>query len=284
MLLVPSFVLFLGLHQRLAHGSALLTNSFLATSGVLIYILDGSVNWVAASLVFAGSFWGVIIGTWLLQKINLRILLFAFIVLMLVAAVRLVLGNNEVGEGYDFRFSVAVAFVLMGLAVGILSGLLGIGGGIIMVPVFIVLLGFPAVVAKGTALLVIIPTTLTGAYRNSRFENLNAKVGVAAGLGGIPMALLGAWISSWISESLAQILFGVLLLVIASRMLSRAFKRPDPPDEPKPENLEADDTNMVASADDLDAAVPADDTGAAASSDDMNAAASADQLKENLQT
>jgi len=234
-LLVPSFVLFIGLHQRLAHGSSLLSNAFLATSSSLIYILNGSVNWVAAALVFAGSFWGVLIGTWLLQKINLRILLFAFIVLMLVAAVRLVLGNNEVGNGYDFGFWVVVTFISMGLAAGVMSGLLGIGGGIVMVPIFIVLLGFPAVVAKGTALMIIIPTTLTGAYRNYKFDNLNAKVGVAAGLGGIPMALLGAWISSWISETLAQILFGVLLLLIAARMLRRAFQRQAPAPSAEPQ-------------------------------------------------
>ncbi len=251
-LLVPAFILFAKLPQRLAHGTSLLPNVFLASSGVLIYILDGSVNWVASPLIFAGSFWGVLLGTKLLSKINLRLLMFVFVLVMLLGAGRLILGSVNVTDGYDFSFLVVLTFVLTGIFVGTLSGLLGIGGGVVMVPVFILLLDFSSVVAKGTSLLVIVPTALIGTYRNYKLENIDFRIGTAAGLGGIPLALVGAWVSSWLSETLGQVLFGILLLLIATRMLQRAFKMT--PHEVNPVELAENSTlveNSVVPAENL---------------------------------
>lgn len=222
-LMVPAFILFAKLPQRLAHGSSLLPGVFLSTSGVVVYILDGSINWVAAPLVFAGSSWGVLLGTRLLSRINLRALTLVFVAVILLGAVRLFLGAGDDVGGYDFSFWVVLALVMTGVVAGTLSGLLGIGGGVVMVPTFVVLLEFASVVAKGTSLLIIIPTALIGTYRNYKHQNIDFRVGISAGLGGIPMALLGAWISSWLSETSSQIMFGILLVAVAARMLQKAF-------------------------------------------------------------
>ena len=56
--------------------------------------------------------------------------------------------------------------VLVGVVAGTLSGLLGVGGGVIMVPALVLLLGVPAAVAKGSSLAVIIPTAMVGTRRN----------------------------------------------------------------------------------------------------------------------
>lgn len=235
-LMVPAFILFAKLPQRLAHGSSLLPGVFLSTSGVVVYILDGSINWVAAPLVFAGSSWGVMLGTKLLSRINLRALTLVFVAVILLGAARLFLGAGDELGGYDFSFWVVLAFIMTGVVAGTLSGLLGIGGGVVMVPTFVVLLEFASVVAKGTSLLIIIPTALIGTYRNYKHQNIDFKIGISAGLGGIPMALLGAWISSQLSETLSQIMFGILLVAVAARMLHKAFgpqeqeSQPDPPE------------------------------------------------------
>ena len=224
-LLVPAFVFLLKLQQKLAHGSALLTGVFLSFSGATLYVIDGNGNFAAAALVFIGSFTGVLIGTWLLKKIKILILMYVFLVVLVVTAVRLFIGTDNEGAAYDnLTLGLVLGFIATGLVAGTLSGLLGIGGGIIMVPTFILLFGFSAVVAKGTSLLVIVPTGTTGTLRNSKYGNINPRVGLFAGIGGIPMALFGAWVSNRMSETLSEILFGVLMVVIAANMLRKTLQ------------------------------------------------------------
>ena len=226
-LLVPAFIFLLRLQQKLAHGSALLTGVFLSFSGATLYVIDGNGNFAAAALVFIGSFTGVLIGTWLLKKIKILILMYVFLVVLVVTAVRLFFGSdNDPNEAAynSLTLWLVLGFIATGLVAGTLSGLLGIGGGIIMVPTFILLFGFSAVIAKGTSLLVIVPTGTTGTLRNSKYGNINLRVGLFAGIGGIPMALFGAWVSSRMSETLSEILFGVLLVVIATNMLRKTIQ------------------------------------------------------------
>ena len=224
-LLVPAFVFLLRLQQKLAHGSALLTGVFLSFAGVTLYVIDGHGNFAAAALVFIGSFTGVLIGTWLLKKIKILILMYVFLVVLIVTAVRLFIGTDNEGAAYDnLTLGLVLGFIATGLVAGTLSGLLGIGGGIIMVPTFILLFGFSAVIAKGTSLLVIVPTGTTGTLRNSKYGNINLRVGLFAGIGGIPLALLGAWVSNRMGETLSEILFGVLLVLIAANMLRKTLQ------------------------------------------------------------
>lgn len=225
-LLVPAFVLLLKLQQKLAHGSALVAGVFLSFAGATLYVIGGNGNFVAAALVFSGSFAGVLLGTWLLKKIEIRILMYVFLVVLLITAVRLFLGSgNAAGPAYEnLTLGLVLGFVATGLVAGTLSGLLGIGGGIIMVPTFILLFGFSAVVAKGTSLMVIVPTGTTGTLRNSKYGNINLRVGLLAGIGGIPMALFGAWVSSRMSEVLSEVLFGVLMVVVAANMLRKTLQ------------------------------------------------------------
>ena len=235
-LLVPAFVFLLRLQQKLAHGSALLTGVFLSFSGATLYVIDGNGNFAAAALVFIGSFTGVLIGTWLLKKIKTLILMYVFLVVLVVTAVRLFFVSNNEGPAYDsLTLWLVLGFIATGLVAGTLSGLLGIGGGIIMVPTFILLFGFSAVIAKGTSLLVIVPTGTTGTLRNSKYGNINLRVGLFAGIGGIPLALFGAWVSNRMSETLSQVLFGVLMVVIAAHMLRKTLQlRREAHESPEP--------------------------------------------------
>lgn len=226
-LLVPAFVLLLKLQQKLAHGSALVAGVFLSFSGATLYVIGGNGNFAAAALVFIGSFSGVLLGTWLLKKIEVRILMYVFLAVLVVTAVRLFIGSgNTPGEAaYEsLTLWLVLGFIATGLVAGTLSGLLGIGGGIIMVPSFILLFGFSAVVAKGTSLMVIVPTGTTGTLRNSKYGNINLRVGLLAGIGGVPMALFGAWVSSRMSDVLSEVLFGVLMVVVAANMLRKTLQ------------------------------------------------------------
>ena len=121
----------------------------------------------------------------------------------------------------------------IGLAAGVLAGLLGIGGGVLMVPAMVLLVGFDQHIAQGTSLLVIIPAALAGSithYRHGRLSLRDAGLLAAGGIGG---ALVGSVTALSLDEELLQRLFAILILIVAGRMLMGA-RRPAA-DRSKPE-------------------------------------------------
>ena len=84
---------------------------------------------------------------------------------------------------------------IAGVAIGILSGLLGIGGGTVMVPIFRLAFGMSPVVSTATSLFAIIPTSISGAASHIRHKTCIVSLGVAAGLGGALTSPLGVWLA-----------------------------------------------------------------------------------------
>src|SRR5690606_17542245 len=121
--------------------------------------------------------------------------------LLLVTAVRMLLDHADGGGRADLTVGAALALALLGVASGVLAGLLGVGGGIVMVPAMVVLLGMPAAVAKGTSLAVIIPTSVMGTWRNRRNGKADLPAAVIVGLAGMVSAFAGSKISVGMSET-----------------------------------------------------------------------------------
>ena len=120
--------------------------------------------------------------------------------------------------------------LVVGVTAGTLAGLLGIGGGVLVVPAMVLLLAFDQHVAQGTSLVVIIPAAIAGSwthYRHGRFSLRDAAALAAGGVGG---ALVGSVTALSLDEVLLQRLFAILLIVVALRML--LMGRPSAPSEP----------------------------------------------------
>lgn len=113
---------------------------------------------------------------------------------------------------------------LIGLAAGSLGGLLGVGGGVVMVPAFMRFLGLSAHEAVGTSMAVIVFTAIVAALRHHQLGNVNPKVmaivAVLAMLGGY----LGASLSERLPERQLRLVFGLFLLFVAVQMLVRAWR------------------------------------------------------------
>ncbi len=116
-----------------------------------------------------------------------------------------------------------LATLLTALAIGVLSGvvaaLCGVGGGVVMVPAFVFLLGLEQKVAVATSLAIIIPTALTATIQNARNDLVHWKFAAATALSAAIFSYFGAgWLKSLSNERLTQI-FGVVLIVFGVRML-----------------------------------------------------------------
>ncbi len=218
-LIVPGLVLLAHMEQRRAHGTSLAAIIPIAISGVVGYVLDDKVDWTATLFLAVGAVAGAVIGTRLLQILPQRTLRLAFALVLFATAVRLLLDEgNPTGRGaLDVKMS--IAFVALGLGTGVLSGLLGVGGGIVMVPVMIILFHMPGAVAKATSLAVIIPTSLVGTARNVRSGNADVRIAAIVGLAGVATAFMGARVSIGLSDDVSAALFSALLVVLAVRML-----------------------------------------------------------------
>jgi uncharacterized membrane protein YfcA len=117
-----------------------------------------------------------------------------------------------------------VAALALGLGAGVLSGVFGVGGGILFVPT-LVLLGLGQVEASATSLLAIVPTAAVGAWRQRTYGNLRARAALTVGLVSVAGAELGVQIATRIDESLLRRLFGVLLLGVAAQLVIRTMRQ-----------------------------------------------------------
>jgi uncharacterized membrane protein YfcA len=111
-------------------------------------------------------------------------------------------------------------YLLLGLLAGVLSGLLGIGGGIIVVPVLILLFGFSQHMAQGTTLAMMVPPIgLLAAWAYYSKGYVDIKVAAIMCVGFFIGGLLGAKFAGAIPEAMLSRIFGVAMLIVSVKMI-----------------------------------------------------------------
>lgn len=117
-----------------------------------------------------------------------------------------------------------VAAIALGLGAGMLSGMFGVGGGILFVPT-LVLLGLGQVEASATSLLAIVPTAAVGAWRQRAYGNLRIRAALVVGVVSVLGAEVGVQIATRIDESLLRRLFGLLMIGVAAQLAIRTARQ-----------------------------------------------------------
>jgi hypothetical protein len=116
--------------------------------------------------------------------------------------------------------SIDVAPALFGLLVGFLVGLTGVGGGSLMTPFLVAVVGVPAPTAVGTDLVYATVTKLTGSVQHYRQRSVNLEVALFLGLGSIPAGLLGVVTLEYMERILdAEMLKSVMINIIAATLV-----------------------------------------------------------------
>jgi len=119
---------------------------------------------------------------------------------------------------------VVVALAGLGLFTGIMAGLLGVGGGVIVVPALMFLFGTSDLVAKGTSLLMMIPTAISGTVGNIRRRNVDLPAAALIGVAACTTTALGAWIATLLDPFAANVLFAAFLTFIAAQLAVKAWR------------------------------------------------------------
>ncbi|MBK7819717.1 MAG: sulfite exporter TauE/SafE family protein [Tessaracoccus sp.] len=222
--IVPLLVLLAAFDQRLASGTSLAAIVPTAIVGVISYAAMGEVSWVAAALLAAGAVVGAQIGTWLLPRLPLPWLRWGFIGFLGVVIVNLFLVVPSRDAELIVTWLSGGGLLFAGLITGVLSGLLGVGGGIVVVPVLILAFGANDLVAKGTSLLMMIPTAISGTLGNLKRRNVDLRAAAFIGLGACLSTAAGAQLAQYLDPAVATPLFAVFLAFIAVQLILKALK------------------------------------------------------------
>lgn len=111
-----------------------------------------------------------------------------------------------------------IGLIFLGLLTGTMSGLLGIGGGVILVPALNQIFKLPMAQAVGTSLIIIIPAALVGSFTHYTEGNLQIKLALFVMVGAATGGYIGASLLRFIPELLMKRLFALLMIYIAIRM------------------------------------------------------------------
>jgi uncharacterized membrane protein YfcA len=217
-LVVPALVMLLHIDQRVANGTSLGAVLPISISGLFTYWSQSNIDWWLAFWLALGALGGAVLGTRWIHVLPRHILGYMFSAVLIITAIRLFIPITATGRD-AIDVITAIILVIIGFATGVLAGLLGIGGGVVMVPAMVVFFSEPSVIAKGTSVAVIIPTSIMGTWRNWKANNIDIKVAAIVGMSGVLSAVLGGLIADHLPERLSNILFASLILVVAARMI-----------------------------------------------------------------
>jgi len=181
-----------------------------------------------AFFMIVGSIIGAYIGAFLTSKIPEKPLKKLLAVLLVILGLKI--GLEPFIKTPTFFYFILnpileiVFAVLLGLAIGVISGSIGVAGGEFRIPVLIYLFGFDIIVAGTTSLLVSIPTVAMGFTKHHSMGHTNHNATVLAvimGVGSIAGALLGASIAGTVDHDILKVLLGVILILATVRMVTK---------------------------------------------------------------
>lgn len=108
--------------------------------------------------------------------------------------------------------------IVLGFTAGILSGMFGVGGGVLFVPTLSLVVGLSHLSAEATSLAAIIPVVAVGAWQQNRYGNVRWRPALVIGLTSAGGVVAGVALATWLSEGVLERLFACLLIVVAARL------------------------------------------------------------------
>jgi len=117
--------------------------------------------------------------------------------------------------------------VLIGVAAGVLGGLLGVGGGVLFVPGLVIVVGLTQHEAEATSLLAIVPVALVGALSQNRYGNVRRDDAVLMGVLSIAGVAGGVALANALSGAALRTAFAALILLIAAQLVRRTLGQQD---------------------------------------------------------
>jgi uncharacterized protein len=126
-----------------------------------------------------------------------------------------------------------IEVAVIGVLAGLISGLLGVGGGILFVPGLVFVIGLSQVDAEATSLLAIVPVALLGAAQQHRYGNVRVRDGILIGLLAVVGSVAGVAVANIVDGRTLRVAFALVTLIVAGQLVRGARPAPEA-DPPRP--------------------------------------------------
>jgi uncharacterized membrane protein YfcA len=240
---VPVFVFGLGLPMQDAAGTTLTTMIFGLGSGSLAYALQKRIDYKVGLLLGGMAIPGAILGAWVTQFISSRVLGMLFGFVLIPIAVRMIMRDEKFSgkvkkseqsiwkrrlfdhNGEDFTYTVDYPFLGAGayFFIGFLSGLLGIGGGVLRIPVLVLLLGVPIHIAIATSVFTMVISSVAGAAIHLDLGHVNIEYVIWL----VPAVICGAQIGARVAKKteahILKKIFAFVLIIASIIIIAESF-------------------------------------------------------------
>jgi len=218
LIMIPLMVEVMKITQHKAHGTSLVALVFTGLGGATTYALYGAVDFMAAILLALTAVFTAPLGACYCNVLAEKKLRKYFGVFLIFCSVLLILKPYLADFiGIAPGHITTAVLLITGAATGFLSGMMGVGGGTIMVPVMVILIGFSQHTAQGTSLLVMVPTGAIGAFTHWRMGNIAKEILI----GLIPGIILGTYLGGnfayLFSDNILRSIFTVVILWMGIR-------------------------------------------------------------------
>ena len=186
-----------------------------AAVGAFTYHRAGEVDMRAAAWISLTGAAASAVGALLTEAVNARLLLVVTAGLLAWQSIRILHGRSHPAE-VEERPLHALTLALVGVVAGLLSGLLGIGGGTVIVPALAGMLGVPLKRALGTSLVAVVVLVIPGTIVHAVLGNIDWAAALFLMIGSLPGARLGATIALGTRERTLRLMVGSFLALVAA--------------------------------------------------------------------
>ena len=217
-LAVPGLIAVMGLSTTAATTSSLIIVGAAAFAGVIPRLKTKSVKvWLGITFSLLGVV-GTFLGTRLLPKVPEPLVIGLFAVLMLGAAIAM--WRGPISQGSDSATPARWLIVAVASVIGLLTGLLGVGGGFLIVPALVLILGVPTRVAAGTSLVAIATNSVIALLMRYEYWHLVPAGPITAfAIAGVAASFLSAPLAHRIEPQALRRAFAGLVVLVAIYML-----------------------------------------------------------------
>ena len=218
-LTVPLLAYVAGMEPQPAIATSLLVVGVTSAIAAITHARAGRVRWRVAVLFGLVAMAGAYTGGLVARFLPGTVLLVAFAVIMIAAGVAMLRGRKDTTDTDGDQRLPVVRIGLLGAAVGVISGLVGAGGGFLLVPALALLTGLPMPVAVGTSLVVIAMQSFAGFAGHLASEQIDWRLAGLVTAAPVVGALIGGRLIAFVNPATLRQMFGWFVLLMASVIL-----------------------------------------------------------------
>ena len=215
----------LGIPRMIALATPLPVTLPTALVGGWTYWRRGLVNKAAVMWTAVGGVPAVVAGSLLTTRVPGRVLMLLTGVFVVAVGVRLLLGERRTHPPGVSRRNGPLWFMLVGVGVGFLSGLLANGGGFLLVPAYLLLFRMEPGETAGTSLVAVALLALPGTWVHWQLGHVDARLAGLLACGVVPATYLGARVGVRLPKEQARLLFAWFLLIFGLFFVGRTLLR-----------------------------------------------------------